>query len=375
VQDRIASLAKAKAKMKFKILFLQTLASGTAYYRMFNFVKYMRKDKGVQVAFYPYFDKEKNTVAIWESELQNDKVHKEIMGLVECSDIIVMQKIHTPLGLAFMKMITELYPLKHIIMETDDDFTAVDPSSPSYRAYNPGSDYEWWNTQQLQSASHVITSTDYLKERFSKYNKNITVIPNAIDFELWDKAREGYKKHKRVRIGWMGSCTHFKDLEMIKEALETVLERHKNAEVYMVGYDPMIFNHPRIIIHNKWSNIMDYPQFVGKYSFDIGIAPLRDSIFNRAKSNLRYIEYSALQIPTVASDVMPMKCIKSDKTGILVENNTAKWVEALSALIIAPERRSLMGMAAYHYVKHNLNAKTVAKQYIRVLRDLQENKQ
>src|SRR5437899_12979401 len=63
----------------------------------------------------------------------------------------------------------------------------------------------------------------------------------------------------------------------------------------------------------------------------IGIAPLEKNAFNDAKSELKWLEYTALGIPTVASDFGPYKrAIGSGKDGFLTNDN---WELALTNLI------------------------------------------
>jgi glycosyltransferase involved in cell wall biosynthesis len=52
-------------------------------------------------------------------------------------------------------------------------------------------------------------------------------------------------------------------------------------------------------VWRQWTSIEDYPEAVA--SLDVGIAPLMDSAFNRAKSFLKGLEYAALSVPFVHS--------------------------------------------------------------------------
>ncbi|MBU0762801.1 MAG: glycosyltransferase, partial [Candidatus Altiarchaeota archaeon] len=109
----------------------------------------------------------------------------------------------------------------------------------------------------------------------------------------------------------------------------------------------------------KWYPIDEYPQRVKDLNIDIALAPLRDSDFNRAKSNLRWLEYSALKIPTVASNVEPFRCIEDQKTGLLV-TEPGEWENAISELIEDQSKRKMIGENAYHEVKKNFNVEKIA---------------
>jgi hypothetical protein len=58
----------------------------------------------------------------------------------------------------------------------------------------------------------------------------------------------------------------------------------------------------------------------------VGIAPLLDTPFNRCKSNLKLLEYGAVGLPTIASNVTPYK----DSPGLLIRKARSKdWLRAL----------------------------------------------
>jgi glycosyltransferase involved in cell wall biosynthesis len=76
-----------------------------------------------------------------------------------------------------------------------------------------------------------------------------------------------------------------------------------------------------------------YAAFAASFGFDIGIAPLVDCNFNRSKSNLRWLEYSALKIPTVATDISHFRqTVRNGEDGFLIKNNDLdEWVTRLGS--------------------------------------------
>ena len=109
-----------------------------------------------------------------------------------------------------------------------------------------------------------------------------------------------------------------------------------------------------------------YPEMIE--NIDIGIAPLVDTEFNRSKSNLKYLEYSALGIPSVCSNVYPYaKTIKKGENGFLAKN-IKHWKEHLERLIESSSLRKEIGEASYNFVKENYNQKDIAKQWAKLLK-------
>jgi glycosyltransferase involved in cell wall biosynthesis len=109
--------------------------------------------------------------------------------------------------------------------------------------------------------------------------------------------------------------------------------------------DPYVIQHERSYVLNQWSSIDQWPAAVKGWQIDIGIAPLLDSNFNRAKSNLRWLEYSALGVPTVASKVRPFVESIGPGEGYLC-NSKQQWYDTLRVLVLDEKKRRKVGANA-----------------------------
>ncbi len=129
---------------------------------------------------------------------------------------------------------------------------------------------------------------------------------------------------------------------------------------------------PNVYYTDKNAPINLYPRFMSHFNFDIGIAPLEDCNFNRGKSNLRWLEYSALKIPTVATKVGHFAdTVKDRKDGLLVENNDlGQWATCLEELIKNESFRREIGNNAYKRVKAEFNARKTAAVYLKALKTI-----
>lgn len=347
--------------MKPKIFFCWTLNSGTSFYRMFNFIKYMKKH------IHPAHDKwtpKHQGVADWEYEMHKKEVQEDIAFLLDNCDMTIAQKFHWYGGLSALNAQREQYPEKPFYSEFDDHVFAINPDSPANDSYYPGSEAEEIVKEQVVRSSGIIVSTEYLRKVFEKLNPNVWVIPNGIDFDIWDKLKKPKKRlNKRLRIGWAGGGSHVKDLEFILPAIDNILLKHKNVEFHLLGGAPSSYlNKDRVHAQVKWYPINEYPQAIKDMDLDIGLAPLRDNAFNRGKSNLRWLEYSALKIPTIASNVEPFKCI-NDKEGLLC-TETQDWEDRMTQLIENESMRKDIGEQAYKRVKKDFNVEKIALKYV-----------
>jgi len=338
---------------KIKLLFLQTNNGGVVFYRMYQFAQRMSELGLAHCRMFPPWDPNNVMMRDWESDF--DKVMPTLTEMVDWADAVIFQYIHSDKGLSLVQAIRDMKPT---FMEVDDYFSQVSHESLAYDSNMPGYAQDVWATRQIIESKGIITTTEYLKDRYLKWNRNIHVIPNCIDFEMWDQ----HKTHsnEKLRIGWIGGDTHQGDLKMVKDVLFEVLDKFPNTEVYIVcGHTPQWEKKERLYLVNAWSNIMEYPKMVKDYAFDIGIVPLKDNYFNRGKSNLKYLEYSACKIPTVASNIEPFK---KDFKGLLC-NSDEDWMENLSMLIGNLDLRLQYGWNAYYDVKEKFNLNRVAEKY------------
>jgi len=352
----------------FKIFFNWTANAGVTYYRMLNFEKYMKREAGISVASSKYKPLSQG-IADWEMWLLDDKKRDQVISdmdnLMSIADISVWQMCHLdlslPLFLAYRKKHDKVKP---VLMDIDDYVFGVNPENIGFDSYYPNSNLEYFAEMQLRNANFVITSTPWLKENLKKYNPCIECIPNAIDFEIWDKV-QNYQKEGRVRIGWSGGQAHYEDLKIMMRVMPVILAKYKHVDfVYMGGMPDYMQTGRRIIHVNKWYSMYEYPKQFAKLGIDIGIAPLRDNLFNRAKSNLRYLEYSALKVPTIASPVEPFKN-EHFKGYYALEAD--EWIAMLSRLIEDEYERKRIGQESYEIVKKYYNVENIARNYLSLL--------
>ena len=247
-----------------------------------------------------------------------------------------------------------------IMFDVDDWIFGIPEWSPAYEHYNHEVVQENFKIM-FGFAQGIITTNNYLANKLKQFNKNIYVFPNYLDFELWD----GFLKHKynqkrnpaEIVIGWHGSETHEKDILLQADSIIRILKEFENVKFKCVGWDIRKMEVFEQVKHKIIYQRGTYPTKFGNllWDFDIGIAPLLDCEFNRCKSPIKYLEYSALKIPCVASPVRPYsdEIGKEYIRGILSDD----FYYDLKHLIQSENLRKSIGRFAYDYVKENYNIK------------------
>lgn len=299
-------------------------------------------------------------------------------SLIVWADIIVFQRQNRDDFWEFLELAKKLN--KIIVFELDDNLHEVTSDNPAYSVYNPrtlgGAGIDLWQ----RNSNFVIASTPELLEFYRKRNNIVgCTLLNCYDFELNPEYLKKNNSNK-VRIGWAGSISHYKDLKMVIPALQLIQQKHPNVEFVFMGWDGRVkqakFNpktkdvffadlaesqgghslfDPNFLNfeYELWSEPNLYPIKLNNLRLDIAIAPIKNDLFNRCKSEIKVLEYGALEIPVVASKVAPYeRPIKHGESGFLVrEDKPEDWFKYLDILITDKNKRIKMGKKLYQKIR------------------------
>lgn len=230
------------------------------------------------------------------------------------------------------------------VYELDDDPFEIEPTNPVYGFYGQSLSRDSL-FHCIQTADLVTASTDVLAERMSKINRRVVVCRNRIDAAMLDLVRP---RRDRLTIGWAGGASHSEDMTECAYGLRKTLQRNPDVDMHFIGV-----NYKNVIRHEarytKWSiDLFDYYRSI---DFDIGIAPLRSTVFAETKSYIKALEYAALGIPVVASDTAPYREFVIDGvTGFLVSKEH-EWADRLRSLINDEALRTEMGAKAKQHAR------------------------
>jgi hypothetical protein len=232
-----------------------------------------------------------------------------------------------------------------LVFEIDDDLWNTDPSSALVHKFFADEEIRTNLRRNVEVAAAVTVTTEPLADRVRQWNPNVHVVPNAVPDWLLNR-RPQQRDDGTITLGWGGSPTHKMDWEEHGEPIRRFLDVHPQAEIHCIGnnYARMMGLPQERIRFTPW--VANVETYLHTIDYHIGIAPLRDHIFNQSKSALKVIECGALGIPVVASDVGPYRDYVQDGiTGYLVRGDR-EWARYLSALANDSDLRAAMGVAA-----------------------------
>lgn len=234
-----------------------------------------------------------------------------------------------------------------LVYEVDDDLFNVGADNPLGAVYQ---DPRVRRTMfaAIRAADAVTVSTEPLAALLRHHNPNVHVIPNAIRSEVLDvpaPARRG-RADGITRFGWQGSSTHTADWLEVKGPLAQVMREDPNIRMRFLGTahpEGLPLDRGRVDFRDWTTDIGEHYRRISR--FDVTLAPLKDTVFNRSKSALRVIESLGLGVPVIASDVPAYRgWVEHGVTGYLV-STPDEWAEALRLLAAQPDLRAKMGAA------------------------------
>lgn len=261
-------------------------------------------------------------------------------------DTVVLKNVVDEMGIASCMAARELWG-KKIVIDVDDDLF-VGENHP-YKKRHDAVDSSFIFLQTIKIADIVTTTTEYLAEKLRKINPRVIVCPNCYD-PLWFNVKQ--RTHDGpLRIGWMGGANHVDDLRLVAPALKRLKEKYQieivtrgdNRVKDIWGIETEVY--PTVPIQY-------YPEAVASMAMDIGICPLIDNEFNRCKSNIKFVEFSLLGIPTVCSPTVYGKW-----PVVVTADSDDEWFEELSKLIERKKLRKIRGEVAKAFAKENFNIK------------------
>ncbi|HIP26158.1 MAG TPA: glycosyltransferase family 1 protein [Flavobacteriaceae bacterium] len=212
----------------------------------------------------------------------------------------------------------------------------------------------------LTNSDIVTVSTNNLLIEYKQYNSNIKKIDNILNAKIWESSIRTIEKNETINILYMGSKSHYNDFLLIKNEL-IQLKKYYGEKV---SIDIIGVMSKELYSGKEYFNYItppeearsSYDEFVKWISrenrWHIGIAPLEDNIFNNKKSYIKFLDYSALGLLTIASKVVPYTdVIESGINGVLVDKGE-DWFDKISNYMENIEKIKKISSIAQQQFRH-----------------------
>jgi glycosyltransferase involved in cell wall biosynthesis len=221
----------------------------------------------------------------------------------------------------------------------------------------------------IVEADLVTTTTEWLADEYRKLNANVVVLPNCVDPFYFDDPIKN--ETDIVRIGVFGSVITSTDLDVLAPIIKHY-ENDKRVRLVCFGLPPNRKTNPIVeSIYRDEYKFMDsvdvewhaavnadvYYDKINSLKLDMVIIPREDNYFNRAKSNLKFLESSMFEIPVIAQGFAdgksPYQANPDDAKNMVIVVDNSQWIPEIEKMIADKEGRVAMGKRAKEYVIEN----------------------
>ena len=220
-----------------------------------------------------------------------------------------------------------------VVYDNDDDMRAVPRNNAAHQDYGgfAGERALRQIRRLVQQADLATAPSAIVVERFREYGaQHVQLIENYVPDAALNASAPS--NGGRIVAGWLAGNEHHLDVERLplREQLGRALDEHPQLVVETIGVG-LGLRHERYR-HVPHVEFFDLPPKLAEY--DVGLAPIADIPFNRARSNIKVKEYAALGRPWLASPVGPYASLGERQGGRLVADDG--WCEALGRLVDKP---------------------------------------
>lgn len=216
-----------------------------------------------------------------------------------------------------------------VIVELDDDLTAIDPGNPAFKSLHPDkshvnslsvrAQHSWRNlAEACRHASLVTTTTPALIDRYAPHGRGV-VLPNYLAPHYF-----GIEHDDSRIIGWPASlASHPNDPAVVGPAVARLVNEgerfHVTSVAPGVGKAFGLPDDSSVEMLRAAVDLLDWPRTLAE-RIGVGITPLADTKFNAAKSWLKPLELSAVGVPWVGSPSVEYRRLNELGCGVIVKS-------------------------------------------------------
>lgn len=344
---------------------------------IFLFTRYGRKGASSRVRTFQYFD-EKNIlyprktifnilINDYQHEYkQKNKKYKfpnivlsyllrlKILFKVNSKDLIYIEKELFPYLPYFLESIL-LYKKNYILNYDDAVFDYYESNKNTFIKFLLKNKHKLL----MKSAKLTICGNSFLSEYAHKTGcKNIKKLPSVIDFKRYENPKIHFD-NKNPIICWIGSIPSGKHLLLLKNVFKELSHNHEFI-LRIIGFEDYFIDGVNIE-RKKWFENNEIEEL---RTSDIGIMPLLDNRFSLGKCGFKLIQYMAIGLPVVASNIGANKnIVENGKNGFLA-NNSDDWIYYLKLLINDYKLRKKLGEKGRNIVEKKYSVQSTKKTFI-----------
>jgi glycosyltransferase involved in cell wall biosynthesis len=218
-----------------------------------------------------------------------------------------------------------------------------------------------------QRAQVVVCGNSTIAGELSPSSRRCVVIPTVVDTDLF-RVRTDYRLNGPLRAGWLGSSMSIEQtlLPWLNALCE--IRSQLSFELVVISDEPPSFlrdiGWPRFL---KWSPAVE--RSIADH-MDVGIIPLQDNPYQRAKCGAKLVQYMAAGLPVIATPIGVNRDLVVDGVTGCWAVQPDDWRQAIHRLAEQETLRAAFGRAGREQVVRNYSVARWAEQWVALLNEL-----
>jgi glycosyltransferase involved in cell wall biosynthesis len=208
-----------------------------------------------------------------------------------------------------------------------------------------------YRSAMLACGAGIASTPDLAEAMRAAGLSDVAVVENALDAETLALAARlcgARTPHEGVVITYgSGTKTHDADFREAAPALLRLLRERADVRLRVVGELNLPPGFEAFGTRVELLAPVPYARFMQLLAdSDINIAPLEPTLFNDAKSNIKFLEAAILGVPSICSPRANFTAVMRDEENGLLADGEAAWFTALARLAADASLRARLGEAA-----------------------------
>ena len=217
-----------------------------------------------------------------------------------------------------------------------------------------------------QRAQVVICGNQTIADELSKHSRRCLIIPTVVGSDSF-RVRTDYRLNGVLRLGWLGSSMSIEQTLLPFLNVFDEIRRQIPFQLVVISDEPPRTPSFDWLQFIPWSP--DVEESVADY-MDIGVMPLQDNPYQRAKCGAKILQYMAAGLPVIATPIGVNREIVVDGVTGLHATTSENWRQAIRRLAGQEILRAALGQAGRKFVVQNFSIAKWADRWVALLNEL-----
>jgi glycosyltransferase involved in cell wall biosynthesis len=275
-------------------------------------------------------------------------------------DYVYIHREAAPVGPPVFEWIIARLYRKKIVYDYDDAIWIPSVSKHNKIALH----FKWFSkvASICRMAQTVTTGNKYLADFAATYCKQVVIIPTVVNTQKIPARIQDHQLAEPV-VGWTGTLTTLKYLDIVLPVLQRLQEKMDFTFVVISNSDPKLpLKNYRFI---NWSSAAEVDDLL---TMHIGLMPLYNGELEKGKCGFKAIQYMSLGIPALVSPIGVNEEIVDDGVNGFICETEYDWESKISLLLQDSSLRTVLGIAAKKKIEDQYSVKATEQAFLKIFK-------